>query len=110
MDIDGSNVILHFDTYGSSLVLKDDKLHSGFMICGDDKVFHHAEAQVSGNDIILSCDEVTAPIAARYAFANNPYVTLFNTEGLPASPFRTDSFGIDEAVMPDDAEDLSALQ
>ena len=101
-------MILHFDT--EDLVLNDDKLYSGFVICGEDKVFYHAKAQVSGSDIILSNENVNKPIAARYAFANNPYVTLFNSEGLPASPFRTDSFGIDEAKMPDGSEDLSAAQ
>lgn len=107
-EFEGEKVILHFDT--EDLVLNDDKLYSGFVICGEDKVFYHAKAQVSGSDIILSNENVNKPIAARYAFANNPYVTLFNSEGLPASPFRTDSFGIDEAKMPDGSEDLSAAQ
>jgi sialate O-acetylesterase len=48
---------------------------------------------VAGNDTIeISCPEVPAPVAVRYAWANNPVCNVTNREGLPLTPFRTDDF------------------
>jgi sialate O-acetylesterase len=63
----------------------------GFAICGKDKVFHNAKAVIQGNEVVVSNPDVAEPVAVRYGWANHPLCGLFNREGLPASPFRTDS-------------------
>lgn len=64
----------------------------GFAICGEDKVWVWADAKIDGDDVIVWSDRVPSPVAVRYAWANNPTCNLANGAGLPASPFRTDSF------------------
>jgi len=70
----------------------------GFTIAGADQQFHWAKASIEGNQVIVYADAVTKPVAVRYAWADNPDdANLYNKEGLPASPFRTDSWkGITE--------------
>ncbi len=71
----------------------------GFAIAGADRVFHTGSAKIEGNEIVVSSERVADPVAVRYGWANNPVVNLYNTEGLPASPFRTDNWpGITEGV------------
>jgi sialate O-acetylesterase len=69
----------------------------GFTICGKDNVFQTAFAEIVGDTVVVSCSKVDEPIAVRYGWANHPICNLYNREGLPASPFRTDTFpGITE--------------
>ncbi|HEV7868924.1 MAG TPA: sialate O-acetylesterase [Chthoniobacteraceae bacterium] len=62
----------------------------GFSIAGADKKFVWADAAIEGDHIVISSPEVSSPVAARYAWADNPECNLVNATGLPASPFRTD--------------------
>jgi sialate O-acetylesterase len=64
----------------------------GFSICGADRKFKWADALIDGNAVIVSSGKVPAPVAVRYGWAANPVCNLFNAEGLPAVPFRTDDF------------------
>lgn len=64
----------------------------GFTMCGKDKVFHFAKAEIVEGRVVVSSDAVAEPIAVRYGWADHPVCNLFNREGLPASPFRTDEF------------------
>jgi len=90
MKIEGSKIILSFDNLGSGLIAKDNDILEYFEICGRDNEYYPAEAKIINNTIVVSCDKVKSPIAARYAWANNPEgANLYNKEGLPASPFRT---------------------
>ena len=89
-EVDGNVIRLKFSS-ASKLVAKGDKLE-GFTIAGADHKFHWAEAKIVGNCIEVSCKDVPRPLAVRYAWANNPLGNLFNAAGLPASPFRTDSW------------------
>jgi sialate O-acetylesterase len=66
----------------------------GFAIAGADQKFVWAKAEINGNDVVVSSDEVAAPVAVRYGWANNPPCNLYNKEGLPASPFHTDDWPI----------------
>ena len=65
----------------------------GEEIAGADRVFHWARGREDGNRIVLQADQVKDPVAVRYGWADNPDdVNLYNLEGLPASPFRTDEW------------------
>ena len=64
----------------------------GFQIAGADHVWHWADAAIDGDEVIVSSPEVRHPLAVRYAWGANPVCNLFNSEGLPAWPFRTDDW------------------
>ncbi len=64
----------------------------GFELAGEDKVFKPAQAKIDGTTVIVTNTEVTEPIAVRYAWRDAPLAGLFNDEGLPAVPFRTDDW------------------
>jgi sialate O-acetylesterase len=72
----------------------------GFLICGTDKNFVHAEVKIESNTVILSSPNVKAPVEVRYAWAGFPDANLYNSEGFPLVPFRTDSFKAFEATSP----------
>ncbi len=65
---------------------------TGFELAGADQVFHAAAAQVEGDTVRVIAPDVAAPVAVRYAWMNNPPVSLYNSAGLPAAPFRTDNW------------------
>ncbi len=89
MTVTGAQVVLSFQHTGTGLVAKDGDL-KGFTIAGTDKVFTNATATIDDKRVIVSSPAVAQPVAVRYGWANVPAVNLFNKEGLPASPFRTD--------------------
>lgn len=94
MKVEGNKVILTFETQGSKIVVKDKYGYvKGFTVAGSDKKFYWAKAKLMDGNIIVSSEKVAEPVAVRYAWANNPDdANLFNEKGLPASPFRTDSW------------------
>jgi len=62
-------------------------------IAGADQRFKRADAVIEGSELVVSSPEVTSPVAVRYAFKQDPAgANLYDNEGLPASPFRTDSW------------------
>jgi sialate O-acetylesterase len=91
MKVEDRAVSLTFKFSGGGLVAKGEKL-TGFALAGEDRVFHWAEAKTDGKTVTLSCEQVAKPIAVRYGWADNPDCNLYNKEGLPASPFRTDDW------------------
>ena len=91
MKTEGEKVILSFDHAGSGLIAKEGPL-TGFTIAGEDHRFVKANAEIQGNQIVVSSSLVKMPVAVRFGWAAFPVVNLFNKEGLPASPFRTDDF------------------
>lgn len=93
MDIIGNKIILSFTNIGSSLIAKGNDGLKGFAIAGSDKHFVWANAEIKDNKVIVWSDKIENPVAVRYAWADNPEnANLYNKEGLPASPFRTDDF------------------
>jgi sialate O-acetylesterase len=64
----------------------------GFTIAGADHKFVWANASVEGDSVVVWSKDVARPVAVRYAWADNPVSNLYNTAGLPASPFRTDDW------------------
>lgn len=87
--VEGNKVVLSFDHIGGGLMAKDGAL-KGFTIAGADQKFVPATAEIKADKVIVSCPEIAAPVAVRYGWINVPDVNLFNKEGLPATPFRTD--------------------
>lgn len=70
----------------------------GFALCGNDRRWVWADqAVIDGDSVIVSSRSVPAPTAVRYAWADNPTVNLYNGAGLPAAPFRTDTFPLSTA-------------
>jgi sialate O-acetylesterase len=64
-----------------------------FAICGEDKKWVWADAVIDGATVVCSSPDVKAPVAVRYAFAMNPVgANLYNRDGMPASPFRSDNY------------------
>ncbi len=91
MKVEGGAIRLSFDHIGTGLVAKGGDL-VGFSIAGTDKKFVWAQAKIDGNSVVVSSQQVAQPVAVRYAWADNPRCNLYNKEGLPASPFRTDDW------------------
>ena len=97
MKIVGKTIELTFNTLGSALKFKSNGTpvgtHTNFAIAGSNKTFSWAQAKIQGNKVIVWDDAIPNPVAVRYAWGQNPAgEKLFNTEDLPASPFRTDSW------------------
>lgn len=93
MSVAGSKATITLDCFGGKLRAFDVADARGFVVCGEDKVWRWAKGKVTGDDTVeVWSDEVAAPIAVRYAWADNPVCNLSTNEGLPVTPFRTDDF------------------
>jgi len=92
MEKNGDKILLHFDHCDGGLVAKGGEPLKGFAIAGEDRKFVWANATIEGNTVVVTSSEVANPLAVRYAWADNPVCNLYNKAGLPASPFRTDTW------------------
>jgi sialate O-acetylesterase len=90
-EVRGREIILRFTHTHGGLMAKDGALQ-GFVIAGEDRRWKPAQARIEGDAVVVSCPEESKPIAVRYAWENFPTCNLFNGAGLPASPFRTDTW------------------
>lgn len=89
--VDGNTIIIRFRNTGTGLTTRDGEAPAEFAIAGADKKFVWAKTKIEGDKVIVWSDVVNSPLYVRYAFADNPVnPNLYNKEGLPASPFRTD--------------------
>ncbi len=104
MRVEGSKIRIAFDFTGTGLMVgkkngyepviadPQEKLQC-FTIAGEDRKWVPANAVIDGKTVVVSSPEVPKPVAVRYAFAQNPAgCNLYNKEGLPASPFRSDTW------------------
>lgn len=90
-EINGNKIMVSFSNIGSGLVVNNSGELSQFAIAGADKKFVWAKAKIEEDKVIVWNDDIPNPVYVRYAWADNPDgANLFNKEGLPASPFRTD--------------------
>jgi sialate O-acetylesterase len=91
---ENDKAVLSFNFVGNGLVVKDKYGYAkGFEIAGEDKIFYYAQASVQGDKIIVQHPKVQKPVAVRFAWSDSPNdVNIFNSEGLPLCPFRTDSW------------------
>ena len=112
MKVNGTKAIISFDHVGSGLVtgrageMEDatgpavydqssgriQRELKGFAVCGEDRKFVWATAEIVGDKVVVRSPQVPKPVAVRFGWADFPVVNLWNREGLPASPFRTDDF------------------
>jgi len=97
--IEGNSVVLTFDSIGSGLMMGRDGPLNSFAIAGKDREFAWADAVIEGDSVVVSAKDVPNPVAVRYAWAANPSHRnlLYNQEGIPASPFRTDDWPLFDA-------------
>ncbi len=93
-EVKDGRVFIDFDHTGGGLMSKGTQGNvSGFAVAGADGRFVWAEAKIEGDRVVVWSDQVAEPVAVRYAWGNNPdTANLYNREGLPASPFRTDTW------------------
>ena len=82
-------VRVYFDHAGGGLQAKGGGDLRGFEIAGADRKFVDAEARIDGRTVVVRNASVTNPRYVRYAWKDDPSANLYNTEGLPASPFRS---------------------
>jgi sialate O-acetylesterase len=97
MYITGNKCSLTFINEGEGLTLKGSRTLTGFTIASSNRVFYDAKVIIDGNKVVVWNDDVSNPVAVRYAWANYPHgCNLYNQQGnksyLPASPFRTDDW------------------
>jgi sialate O-acetylesterase len=92
MTVEGNKINIRFANTSSALEARGGGPLTGFAIAGANRQFHWAEATIAGASVVVSSPEVAAPVAVRYAWGDSPHCNLFNKDGLPASPFRTDSW------------------
>ena len=92
MAVEGNTIRLTFDHIGSGLTLRDEEPLTWFQIAGEDKEFVEAKATIDGDTVVVSSDAITNPVAARFGWHQSAEPNFVNKEGLPASPFRTDSW------------------
>ena len=95
MKVDGKKVIVTFSNTGTGLKVNNKYGYiNGIAVAGADKKFHWAKAiLMKDNSVVIDSDEVLLPVAVRYGWADNPDdLNLYNNEGLPANPFRTDDW------------------
>jgi sialate O-acetylesterase len=101
--VEGKKVRVEFDHTGTGLTLAASPVSSdngtalpptilkGFALAGNDRKWFPATGRIEGKAVILESDSVKWPVAVRYGWKGNPEGNLYNREGLPASPFRSDS-------------------
>jgi len=97
--VEGDKIIVTFDSVGSGLMAGKEGPLNSFAIAGKDRKFVWADAVIRDDTVVVSAKSVPAPVAVRYAWAMNPSHRnlLYNKEGIPASPFRTDDWPLFDA-------------
>ncbi len=91
MEVNKGEIEVAFDYVGNGLMVKGEKL-KGFQIAGSDKKFYWADANIVGGKVFVKSEKVKQPLAVRYGWGKNMECNLYNKNGLPASPFRTDDW------------------
>ena len=90
--IEDGKVTISFESgTANGLRLNKDTVQ-GFYIAGNDREFHHANARIGGETLVVWHDDIKDPVAVRYALSNLPHGSLLNGKELPAYPFRTDTW------------------
>jgi len=100
LQVTGNKAVVSFSHVDSGFMVKDSYGYiKGFEIAGADKQFHYAKASVENGNIVVHSETVASPVAVRYGWADDmPEANLYNRQGFPAVPFRTDNWtGVTES-------------
>ncbi len=92
LTVEGNKAIVRFDHTADGLKTRDGEPPTHFRIAGRDRSFHAATARIEGDTVVVSADAVPHPVAVRFAWEDVASPNLVNSEGLPASAFRTDDW------------------
>ncbi len=92
MEVHGDRVRISFTHIHSGLEIRKGKTLRGFELAGKDRKFYPAQALIEGDLVVARSPKVPHPVAVRYGWAGFPGCNLYNKAGLPARPFRTDSW------------------
>jgi sialate O-acetylesterase len=93
--VEGGRIRVRFSHVGQGLAFRHGDGLQGFAVAGADRIFRWADAVIDGDTVVLSSPGVGQPVAVRYAFAaDRSWANLFNRDGLPAVPFRTDDWEV----------------
>ncbi len=96
MEVNKNKATIYFDNAAGGLILKGpEKKATEFYIAGDDKNFLPADVKIEGDHLVLSSKLVKNPVAVRFSYGNTAIGNIFNREGLPVCPFRTDDWEVD---------------
>jgi sialate O-acetylesterase len=96
MSVEENKIRIRFDHVGSGLASRDGQALNWFTIAADDKNFVEAKAEIDGHTVLVWSDNVEKPAAVRFGWHQEAEPNLMNKEGLPASPFRTDNWPLDQ--------------
>lgn len=91
MQIEGDKIIIEFNYTGNGLISNTGQPLNCFEIAGEDGKFVTATAIIKDDNVIVSAPSVAKPVAVRFAWSEGAHPNLYNTEGLPTVPFRTNS-------------------
>ena len=94
MEISKGKVNLYFDNAPNGFMVKGDSAATEFLIAGNDKNFLPADVKLEKDGIVVSNKQVPNPVAVRFSFSNTGMSNVFNKEGLPIIPFRTDNWEV----------------
>ncbi len=89
--IEGNKIRIFF-SHSEGLKTNDGESPEGFEICGENGKFYWAEAEIKNNSVLVWNDKIKDPKSVRFEWASNPDCNLYNSDNLPAAPFRTDDF------------------
>ncbi|HEY5079709.1 MAG TPA: sialate O-acetylesterase, partial [Opitutaceae bacterium] len=89
--VEGDAIRVRFTHPGDELSARGGNVQA-LEVAGADRVFHPATAVIETDSLLVSSADVAAPVAVRYAWTNAPEANLYGDSGLPAAPFRSDSW------------------
>jgi sialate O-acetylesterase len=90
MAVEGNKIRIRFQHVGNGLISLDDQPLTWFTIAGQDRTFFKAQVAIRGDSVLVWSEKVSVPEAVRFGWHQLATPNLGNSEGLPASPFRTD--------------------
>jgi sialate O-acetylesterase len=94
MDAGKGKISLYFDNAPNGFMVKGDGTPTEFLIAGSDQIFLPADVKIEKDRIVVSNKQINNPVAVRFSFSNTGMANVFNKEGLPVIPFRTDNWEV----------------
>ena len=94
MEVSKGKINLYFDNAPNGFMVKGDGAPTEFLIAGSDQNFLPAEVKLEKDKIVVHNKQITSPVAVRFSFSNTGMSNVFNKEGLPVVPFRTDNWEV----------------